>query len=605
MPDEDRQPYVEDAEDGEDTPIDGSKSRNSSAPPSVKEKEEANVSRTRNKDKLRREGSSSPIKDLHDDSESDLPSRPGQPKRETKRSKEPRDKVKAKRKSVTYEQPRPHAGRAKTAPNLAIETASPVSRRQPEYAPSPVINPAATAASRPRPRAYTAQTAPQPMNVGYYGSPGSVPRPPLSNTRYYGGQPVLGTSFPGPQSPYPPQSPIYFPPSAPPYGGHYPPPHAFAPAQGFARPPPPDYFNQQGPPRAQAIRQEYRRPRSAMGHHPTNSYDRDHDEDLEDGGAPVIFRAPSIKKRPSVRQQEEDQRLMPPPRIRRSSTAAPAHSPYGPPRQKGLSISSIPSHDFLHDTDSIDDESQYSPSEQSRVTDWRPFAVRRPTAYDVEPRYERASPDRRPRRNSLYTSAAPAQATERDYEDKFHHAQRYQEQHDGPTTQLTADTLRRIGRTPSQRTKSIGSRGNDSYALTSRNSMDTEDMRILVKGAATLTIGDASMAVREGAEIRIPTNVGGSGSGDRTSRGGSNDSDTTYDDRRMVEDRRTRVDRPQTHVGGRTSSRPRSHVRGLPAPGNYYHPSPATEYGSHGGQYEYAQPPMYAPHSGYQYPGMR
>lgn len=40
-------------------------------------------------------------------------------------------------------------------------------------------------------------------------------------------------------------------------------------------------------------------------------------------------------------------------------------------------------------------------------------------------------------------------------------------------------------------------------------------MRILVKG------GDASMAVREGAETRIPSNVGGSGSGDRTSRGGS------------------------------------------------------------------------------------
>ncbi|KAJ4389654.1 hypothetical protein N0V93_007126 [Gnomoniopsis smithogilvyi] len=615
MPDGDRQPYVEDAEDGEDTPIDGSKSRNSSAPPSVKEKEEANVSRTRNKDKLRKEGSLSPTKDLHDDSDSDIPVRPTQTKRESKRSRESkekekerereREKLRGKRKSVTYEQPRPHTGRAKTAPNLAIQTASPASRRQPEHAPSPVITAAATAASRARPRAYTAQTAPRPVNMSYYGSPGSVPRPPLSNTRFHTGQPVLGTSFPGPQSPYPPHSPMYFPPTAPPYAGHYPPAHAFSPAQGFAHPPPPDYFNQQGPPRAQILRQEYRRPRSAMGHHPASLYDhRDHDEDLEDGGASVV-RAPSIKKRPSIRQQEEERRLMPPPRIRRSSTTVAAHSPFAPPRQKGLSVSSIQSNDFLDDTDSIDDESQYSPSEQSRVTDWRPFAVRRPTAYDVESRYERGSPDRRQRRNSIYTAAGRAQSIERDYEDKFNHAQRYQEKLDGPTTQLTADTLRKITRTPSQRTKSTGSHGNDSYALTARNSIDTEDMRILVRGGATLTIGDASMAVRDGAEIRIPTNVGGGGSGDRTSRGGSNDSDTTYDDRRVVEDRRSRVDRPHTRVGGRTSSRPRSHVRGLPAPGSYYHPPPATEYSGHSGQYEYIQQNMYAPPSGYQYPGMR
>lgn len=609
-----RQPYVEDAEDGEDTPIETL--NQPSDPPSVKEKEEANVSRTRNKDRLRREDSASPAKDLHDDSESDTVARPSPIKRESKRSRDSKDKekekekeknrLKGKRKSVTYEQPRPHTGRSKTGPSLAVQTASSAPRRHPEHAPSPIITAAATA-SRSRPRAYTAQTAPQPMGSGmsYYGSPGSVSRPPLSNTRYYGGQPVLGTSFPGPQSPYPPHSPVFFPPTAPPYAGHYPPPHAMSPAQGFAHPTPLDYFNQQGPPRAQALRQEYRRPRSAMGNHSVNVYDRDYDDDLEDGGVPVM-RAPSVKKRPSLRQQEEERRLMPPPRIRRSSTAAPTHSPFAPPRQKGMSISSIRSNDFTNDTDSVDDESQYSPSEQSRVTEWRPLAVRRPnidpSAYDAESQYDRGSPDRRQRRNSFYAGGKREHSTERDYENKFHHAQRYQERFDGPTTKLTADTLRKITRTPSQRTKSTGSRGNDSYALTARNSIDTEDMRILVKGAATLTIGDASMAVRDGAEIRIPTNVGGGGSGDRSSRSGSNDSDETYHDHRRVEDsRRTRLDRSQTRVGGRASSRPGSHVRGLPAPGVYY-PPPATEYSGHTGQYEYVQQPMYAPPSGHQYP---
>lgn len=557
----------------------------------------------------RRERSVSPTKILHDgsDSDSDAPARRSPTKPEPKRSNESkhkereREKLKAKRKSVSNEQPRPHTARAKTTPNLNIQTGTSTSRRQPEYATGPVITPAATA-SRPRPRAYTAQTVPQP--VPYYGSPGSTSRPPLSNTRYYvSGQPALGTSYPPPHSPYPPQSPMFFPPTAPPYTGPYPPTQGFSPAQGFSLAqgfspaqgfahPSADYFSQG--PRTMALRQEYRRPRSAMGSHPVTAYNRDYDDDLEDGGAPV--RVPSVKKRPSLRQQEE-RKLMPPPRLRRPSTSAAAHSPFAPPRPKRLSISSNRSMDFF-DNDSLDDESQYSPSEQSR-SDWRAHAVRRPNidpaAYDVESRYER-SPDGR-RRNSQYGTRA--QSTERDYEDKFHNAQRYQDNSHGPMNQLTADTLRKITRTPSQRAKSIASRGRDSYTLTNRNSIDTEEMRILVNGAATLTIGEASMAVQDGAEIRIPTNVGG---GDRASRGDSNGSEMNYDDRRL-EDRRTRVDRPQTRVG-RATSRSGSHSRGLPAAGGYYPPPPPTEYGGHGGQYGYPQhvPAMYAPHSGYQYP---
>lgn len=604
MPDADKQPYVEDALDDDDSPIAGSRSYNSSAAPSVKEA--ANVSRTRNTDKTRRERSASPTKDLHDDSESDSAARRSPTKRGSKAHKEAKEKEKertsekskAKRKSVTYENTRPYTGRAKTTPNLNIQTASSssTSRWQPELASSPTITTAATAA---RPRAYTTHTTPRP--VSYYGSPGAISRPPLSNTRYYAsGPPAFGTSFPPPpQSPYPPQSPMFFPPTAPPYTGQYPPAQSFvpaAPAQGFG-PLSADYFGQG--PRAQALRQEYRRPRSAMGNHPLHAYDREYDDDdVEDGGAPV--RGPSIRRRPSTRQQEEDRKLMPPPGLRRPSTFAAAHSAFHPPsRQRRPSTSSIQSIDRL-DNDSIDDESQYSPSEYSR-SNWRPHAVRRPnidpTAYDVESRYER-SPDGR-RRNSQY--GARTQSTERAYEDKFHHAQRYQETLDGPMTQLTADTLRKMTRTPSQRTKSTGSRGNESHALTNRNSIDTEDMRILVKGAATLTIGDASMAVQDGAEIRIPTNVG---NGDRTSRGGSNGSDTNFDDRRL-EDRHTRVDRPKTRVS-RTMSRTGSRSRRLPATaGGYYPPPPPTEYSGHGGQYGHApqMPAMYAPYSGYQYPG--
>lgn len=313
------------------------------------------------------------------------------------------------------------------------------------------------------------------------------------------------------------------------------------------------------------------------------------------------MRMPSVKKRPSARQREEEERkLMPPPaRIRRSSTTVATQSPFQPPRKNRQSIGSIRSFDLL-DVESVDDESQCSPSEQSR-SDWRPHQPRRPNVdsgvYEIESRYDR-SPDRR-RRNSHYGArGARDHSTERVYEDKVTHAQRYQDRIDGPTNLITADTLRRIERTPSQRTKSTGSRGNDSYALTHHNSMDMEDMRILVKGAATLTIGDASMAVQDGAEIRFPTNL--TGGGNATSHG----SDTTYDDRRLEDgrDRRsTRVDRPQAHAGGRATSRAGSHSRGLSSMGYaHYPPPPQTEYSGHA---YYYQQQAYAPYpSGYPYP---
>lgn len=592
MPNNDRQPYVEDV-DEDDNPIE---THTSSAPPSSKE--EANVSRTRNTDVVkvghRGSGSASPIFDHLGDSESDSAAhaRRSPSKRDSRRPKEPKDKerekLKAKRKSVTYtEQSRPHNARAKTTPNLNIHNSPPTPRRRPEQlAPSHII----TAAAPPsRQRANTAQPTPRPLS--YYGSPGT--RPPLSNQRFYAQPAPMGSFPPPPQSPYPPQSPMFLPPAtAPPYAGQYPPAQAFSPAPPFGYPPQPhDYFAHGArpiPPRPI----EFRRPRSAMGSHPGISYINGYEDEHDDGSAPV--RMASITKRPSVRQQEEDRKLMPPPRMRRPSTTAAAHSPFAPPRANRHSVGSIRSID-LFDTDSVDDDSHYSPSEQSH-TDWRAHPSARPSihsaAYEVESRYERPerSPERR-RRNSHY--GARAQSTEREYEDKFEHAQRYQTSIDGPTTNLTVDTLRKMARTPSQRTKSTGSRGNDTYALTNRNSIENE-IGILVRGTATISIGDASLAVQDGAEIRFPTNLAG-GSG--TSRGGSNGSDTTYDDssRRLDDrDRRTRVDRPQRT--GRTTSRAGSHSRGLPAP-PYYAPS---EYTSHGYHPQHA--PMYAPPSGLQYP---
>lgn len=155
---------------------------------------------------------------------------------------------------------------------------------------------------------------------------------------------------------------------------------------------------------------------------------------------------------------------------------------------------------------------------------------------------------------------------------------------------LTADSLRQISRTASQGTKSTRSRGGETgYETANRTSADmSDDMRILVRGTATLTIGDAHMNVRDGAEIRIPTTSGG----DRTSRGGSDQGGSgsaLYDER----------DRRRLLAGARDQRRAASQA----APHARLPPPPQTEYG--GSYYGYpGQVPLYAPPGshGFAYP---
>lgn len=591
--------YVEDA-DEEGNPIDDTKTFvSTAAPPSVKEA--ANVSRmlNRNKDRLRRrDSSSSPTTKHHADSDSTAnPGSPLKRERESRRSKESKDKTRKEEKRKSVPSDRPPARSSKTLPNIQTTMSSRRPQDQSLYfgispsAPSPVITAASTSS---RPRAYTANQRP----TSYYGP--SASRPPQASARYWQpppGYPTLGTSFP-------PQAPLA-PPTASPYQAPYPPPQAFAPLQ-----PQPDYFNQD--PRIMQHRPEYRRPSSAMGRRFPSPYSPEYD-DLEDGGVPV--RTPSLRRRST--RQEEDRTLMPPPPPRRPSTSIPTHpSPFGlPPKRQ--SIGSITS--LGYDDESIDDDSIYSASDQPRY-DYRAHAVQRPrieptAMYDVESRYEPTTPGRRNRRDSLHHPAATATArnhsTERDVEDKMHSAQRYQARVEGPIDPLTFDSIRRMNKTPSAGTKSTRSRGESGggggggggYALTSRATSvppDNEDMTILVRGTATLTIGNAQMDVREGAEIRIPTGAGGGGGGpgDRNSRqGGSDHSSSSYETERPPpvaaayegrerEFRSPRYERERDRErgvrgSGRATSRAGSHSRG----GGLGYAPPPTEYSGGGGGY--------------------
>lgn len=562
--------YVEDAdEDG--NPIDDTRTYVSTAPPSVKEA--ANVSRTRrDKDRLRRRDASSPAAHHHTDSDSTAHRR-SPLRQDARRSKESKDMPKKddKRRSLTQERPPPRKN--KTLPNIQTTMSSRRQQDQSSYfgvsptAPSPIITAAATAS---RPRAYTANQRPS----SYYGPSSS--RPPPASARFWPHPAALGTSFP-PQSPFTP-------PTAPPYQGPYPPPHAFPPP---SLQPQPDYFSQ-GPRLVQ--RPEYRRPTSALGRHvasPLIGFSPDYDDDHEDGG--VLIRKPSLKRRPA--RQEEDRALMPPPR--RPSTSVPVHSPFAPPPDKRRSFGSITS--LSYEDETADDESLYSASEQTRY-EYRPHAPRRPsidpmTMYDIESRYEQPALGRT-RRDSHY--GARTRSTEREVEDKMQTAQRYQARVDGPIDPLTVESIRKINNTPSAGARSNRGEQHSGYAPThtNRTSVDPEDMTILVRGTATLTIGNAQMDMEEGAEIRIPTGAVG---GERNSRsgGGSDRASSAYETERerattaadAWETRRTtRFDRERAAARGhgRATSRTGSHSRGGGLSYAQTTLPPPTEYGAAG-----------------------
>lgn len=543
---EEARTYMEDAdEDG--NPIDDTKTYVSTAPSA---KEEANVSRSRKDTLFRKKDSSPATTNLHTDSDSTAHVRSSL-KRESRR---PKDKMRDKERSSSRKpgaySSRPGPKSSKTLPNIHTSSSLRKPHEQssfygvsPTGAPSPILM--AAASNSTRPRAYTASQRPS----SYYG-PSS--RPPPANARFY---PSLPHAAPG--TSYPPQAPYAPPPSAPPYQSPFPPPSPGMPPQG-------DYFAPN-----LSSRFDYHRPQSAMAR-PAIAYGPEYDEP-EEGG--ILIRQPSLTRRRSTRHDEDRIRMAPP--LPRASTTRPqTTSMFPPPSSKRRSIGDVGS--LYDEEDSFDeDDSLYQDVSPTEQYDYQPYPVRRPSVdstamYEMGPRFAEIA-GRRSRRNSHY--GARAQSTERDVEEKFQSALRYQQDlSDGPIDPLTTDSLRRFTKTPSGGTKSSGSRDESGYgrsAATGRTSVDNnEDMTILVKGTGQLSIGNAMLDIRDGAEINIRTGGGGS---DRHSHGadGSDNASSAYDDRR------TRYERPA--LRGRSNSQAGSYSRGFAAPpqldynGNPYH----------------------------------
>ncbi|POS79694.1 hypothetical protein DHEL01_v201901 [Diaporthe helianthi] len=559
----DTRTYMEAADD-EGNPIDDSKTYVSVA--TLGNKEAANVSRTRNRTMARGSSSSSSPNPTHLHTDSDSATQPSSPLRPGSRKPKTKSRDKDKppgKKTVTHAAPtaRPSARSSRTLPNLHTSTARKPQEQSTYYgispsATSPILTAAATSS---RPRGYAAGQRPN----SYYGQPS---KPPPSNARYWQHpNPIMGGSFP-PPAPFPP-------PSAPQFQSPFQPP-----PQQFVQQPV-DYLTSQD---ALAARFDPHRPWPAIGRHVID-YGPEH-EDYEDGG--VLIRRPSLSRRRSTRQDADRMRMPPPPR---PSTSRPQASSLAPPPPKRRSIGSVGS--LFVDDESLDgDDSIYSgvsPPERY------PYPARRPsidstTTYDVGHGYAEVAGRvaRMGRRNSHY--GARRQSTEREVEDKYKSALQYQDGVDGPTNSLTADTLRRITKTPSKSTKSSGSKGESGYGrpAASRNSMDADDMTIFVKGMSSLTIGGAHLNIGDGAEIAIRTN-----GSERNSRGGSDNASSAYVD----DGRTTRFERPQARV--RAGSRAGSHSRAFahhtaPAPP----PHPQVDY--YGNTY---MPLAHAPYSPFPY----
>lgn len=597
----DTRTYVEEADEN-DNPIDDTKTY-VSGPEHTSLKEEANVSRTRrDKQRLKRSNSSSP-NTMHTDSDSTA--HPASPLRRESRPQRPKDKGREKTREKRLSVPqaaRPSMKGSKTMP--AIQTSSSTRKQQqqqqedPSYygispnAPAPIAVPASL---HGRSRSYTVH--PNQRHSGYYAP--SASKPPLANAKYWPApSPMLGTSFP-------PQAPFHPMPSPSPYHSPFmPPPPQGVPPQAMPPPPPPqDYFGHvsRDPRDILIARFDANRPRSAMARQfappPAIAYGNEYDDDLEDGGVSLERRS-SLRKRSSRR--EEDRIRMPPP-PQRPSTSRPMSTggPFGPPppsRSNRHSIGSVGS--LGYDEDSLDDESSYQDTSPPGGYDYRPYPVRRPSVdstamYDGGPRYLEMA-GHLVRRNSQY--GARNRSAERGMEDQMRIARQYQEAVDGPTEPLTLDSLRKINKTPSRGTKSTGSREESGYGLrsaaTTRTSLE-EDITILVKGTASLNIGNTHLNVKEGTEIRIPTNPGG----DRESRGGSDNVSTVYE-----EPRGPRFERPAAR--NRAASRAASRSRRQSYQGQQHPFQPQHDYGvAPPHPYHEPQMPMpYAPPSGYSYP---
>ena len=378
-----------------------------------------------------------------------------------------------------------------------------------------------------RPRAVTTQTYPaRPVSFhAAYPSVGYANRPPLSNSAYYQ-QPY---AFPPPS--YPPPSASYFQYTRTPQAGseYFSPPVSTTPVS--ARPLH-ERFGTVEKPNYDPIP----RTSSAFG---ARGYSQQLENAYDDGYISAsegpVRRRVSIPRPPIRAKQEIDYTAMPPPPrpgiLRRPATEY--HELPDPPSRR----------------DSRDSRSVYR-DDPPPVR--RPSLRRNSVSYDTHDSdrvsvFETANAGRR--RTSYYGPSTESNGSNDYVGDRVRQAQTYQEEVAGPSPiPLTAEVLKRQQRRQagsSRSTKSSGSRDESDYrksatTRTTRSGSDenSENVTIKVTGSARVMVGRAQIDCVDGSEIEIKHQKAIRNGSERGSEYGGTQRD-------RIEDRRSRVDRPQ------------------------------------------------------------
>jgi hypothetical protein len=429
-----------------------------------------------------------------------------------------------------------------------------------------------------RPRAVTTQTAPShPMShfqaQGGGGGGGGYPNgPPLSMSAYYQPPPMAAPSFPppSPSSSYmrfiqtPSQQVDYFSPQAVsrPLSSRFEP---IARTQSaFGSHPPPSTFDPV--PRTASAFGTRESPSQALVDYDGGYYE----DDYPPSEAPSVRRP---ERRESIRvpsqrltKEELDYRHMPPPP--RPSILRRPTAEYRAPTEYTLDPAEPVSNHHHHHRRSRD---YY---DEPPVRTRRPSTHRHSVSYDLgDERVTVEAANSSRRRQSLYEHPSAHKAPSSNYEDKLNHAASYQEDVEGPTVPLTAETLKKQQRRQAgsrSSTKSSGSRDDSDYkkSATTRttrsgsgNGNDDENVTIKVTGQARVMFGNTAIDCTDGGQIEISQNKNNFRDG-RSERSTSEfGGPPRFDDR----DRRSRVDRPsgRSRMGsqsGQSYARPSHHA---------------------------------------------
>jgi hypothetical protein len=396
--------------------------------------------------------------------------------------------------------------------------------------PSPVSRP-------PAKQIRTAPTMRKHEEASYYGVSPNITTPASSRPRgtsrpasYYAPQANSGYY---PQHPPPAAPTSYPPPSWTPSGqSPYPPPSVASHQSQQAQ----DYFSTrplevrtrplEDRPRPLEDRFGGGRPQSSIGFRPVRnpSYGEYEEDQVHDK---VVARRPSVNHRRMSRTEhdyDQDRHAMPPPPRRPQTTRPVSQAAFAPPPRQHAPPST-PSHRrttqaLEQDVDLFQDISPHQPQQTynygtsiTRSKSRRPTVGHAPASYDSGEFRTEVAGTRHTRRHSYYGNKSASSGS--GYEDQVRLATRYQEETGGPGMQLTAETLRKAGRSrgPESRrsrssTRSSESRDESDFrqsatTRTTRSSND-EDVTIFVKGgSATLKVGGAEMKCKDGTEINI------------------------------------------------------------------------------------------------------